>query len=241
MLNDRFETLTEALAVAPPHRPFVTMWDNEDEVRTVSFGEFTQLATIQAQHLHLSGVRSRDNVVLVMPQGISLLATFAGAMLLGAVPAVLAYPNFKTDPAKYSSGLAGVLANLQASLVVVHDEATEAMLQQHLPKTRNTRIVRVGPTTSQICQPWPENDVRPEQIAFIQHSAGTTGLQKGVALSHAAVLKQLDHLVSALGIKDDDRIYSWLPLYHDMGLIACFVLPLVRHLHVVMQSPTSWV
>ena len=59
-------------------------------------------------------------------------------------------------------------------------------------------------------------------LAFIQHSAGTTGLQKGVALTHAAVLRQIGHLAEVLRIDSRDRIYSWLPLYHDMGLIACF-------------------
>jgi fatty-acyl-CoA synthase len=81
----------------------------------------------------------------------------------------------------------------------------------------------------------------PQDLAFIQHSAGTTGLQKGVALSHGAVLRQLIHLGVSLRIQPTDRIYSWLPLYHDMGLIACFILPMVYHLHLVMQSPTDWV
>ena len=79
-------------------------------------------------------------------------------------------------------------------------------------------------------------------MAFIQHSAGTTGLQKGVALTHAAVLRQLEHLAQALKIDGaSDRIYSWLPLYHDMGLIACFMLPMAWHIPIVMQSPLDWV
>jgi len=241
-VTNRFNTLTEALAAAPPQHPFITMWGDEDEVRTVSFGEFTRLADEQAQHLSLSGLRAGDSVVLVMPQGISLVAAFAGAMVLGAVPAILAYPNFKTDPVKYSQGLAGVLANLKSPLIVVDTSSTETLLLDHLPKTANTKVTRAAPLQRDEAPPlgtWRRSV--PEQIAFIQHSAGTTGLQKGVALSHAAVLRQIDHLARALNITESDRIYSWLPLYHDMGLIACFVLPLVLHLHVVMQSPTSWV
>ncbi|MGH7784569.1 MAG: AMP-binding protein, partial [Candidatus Binatia bacterium] len=65
--------------------------------------------------------------------------------------------------------------------------------------------------------------------------------QKGVALSHATVITQIEHLAAVLDISDQDRIYSWLPLYHDMGLIACFMLPLVNHLPIVMQSPLEWV
>src|SRR5208282_5264440 len=68
------------------------------------------------------------------------------------------------------------------------------------------------------------------------------GLQKGVAISHGALLAQLRHLGAALQIDSSrDRLYSWLPLYHDMGLITCFMMPLVYHLPVVMQSPTDWV
>ena len=89
---------------------------------------------------------------------------------------------------------------------------------------------------------YPSAKFEPDSLAFIQHSAGTTGLQKGVALTHAAVLTQLEHLVQVLQIDGTtDRIYSWLPLYHDMGLIACFMLPMVCHVPIVMQSPLDWV
>jgi acyl-CoA synthetase (AMP-forming)/AMP-acid ligase II len=63
-----------------------------------------------------------------------------------------------------------------------------------------------------------------------------------VALTHAAVLSQIEHLAHAVNIDGaTDCVYSWLPLYHDMGLIACFMLPMVCHLPVVMQSPLDWV
>ena len=90
-------------------------------------------------------------------------------------------------------------------------------------------------------QVFPSQKFFRSDLAFIQHSAGTTGLQKGVALTNGAVLGHLNNLVSALNITASDRIYSWLPLYHDMGLVACFVLPMVCHLPVVMQSPAEWV
>ena len=60
---------------------------------------------------------------------------------------------------------------------------------------------------------------------LLQHSSGTTGLQKGVALSNRAVIRQLDTYAETLQPPDEDVIVSWLPLYHDMGLIAGFILP----------------
>src|SRR5262249_43833586 len=105
-----------------------------------------------------------------------------------------------------------------------------------------TRVVRMSEMSAEL------DDVdaaaipnSPDGLAFIQHSAGTTGLQKGVALTHRAVLTQLNHLAESIAVGPEDRIYSWLPLYHDMGLIACFMLPLVYHLPVIMQSPLEWV
>jgi acyl-CoA synthetase (AMP-forming)/AMP-acid ligase II len=109
--------------------------------------------------------------------------------------------------------------------------------------TKETKLIRAGADTGTAGEnetSFPTIDTG--SLAFIQHSAGTTGLQKGVALSHAAVLRQLEHLATALKIDGSaDRIYSWLPLYHDMGLIACFMLPMVCHVPLVMQSPVDWV
>jgi acyl-CoA synthetase (AMP-forming)/AMP-acid ligase II len=217
------------------------MWKDEDELQTVTFGEFLALANRQAARMTERGVGPGDRVIVIMPQGISLMTAFAGAMLLGAVPAILAYPNFKVEPSKYRAGISGVMSNLNARLLLL-DEAFPPELLDAISSEKGPEILQA----SRLCQaPTAElvvrHSARPDDLAFIQFSAGTTGLQKGVALSHGAVLRQLRHLGSALKINEKDRIYSWLPLYHDMGLIACFMLPLVFHIPVVMQAPTEWV
>ncbi|MCC7206180.1 MAG: AMP-binding protein, partial [Anaerolineae bacterium] len=71
--------------------------------------------------------------------------------------------------------------------------------------------------------------------------SGTTGLQKGVALSHAAVLNQVASYSRAIRLSEEDCIVSWLPLYHDMGLIAGFILPLVQGVPLALMSPFHWV
>ncbi len=233
-------TLLAALAAAPRERMFVTMWEDEEHERSVTFGEFIAQAQGFAAQLQAAGLGSGDTVVLLLPQGIPLMAAFAGSMMLGAVPAILAYPNFKIEPAKYRFGLSGVTANLNARLIVL-DEAFPDELLEYVDLGSGSRVVRCGSTAAPLGFAPPPHPADPRVVAFIQHSAGTTGLQKGVALSHGAVLRQLDHLTRALSISSADRIYSWLPLYHDMGLIACFMLPMVYHLPLVMQSPTDWV
>lgn len=235
-----FRTLCEALLAAPAEKRFVTMWNDEDDNESITFGEYRSQALRQAGYLRSLGVTSGDTVIIIMPQGIPLMTAFMGAMLLGAVPAILAYPNFKADPAKYRFGLSGVSANLKARLILL-DKAFPDELMQHVSVTGGTRVVRCDWENSADAIAIDPHDIRPDQLAFIQHSAGTTGLQKGVALSHQAVLTHLGRLTARLGVGAEDRIYSWLPLYHDMGLIACFMLPLMSYTSLVMQSPVDWV
>jgi acyl-CoA synthetase (AMP-forming)/AMP-acid ligase II len=239
---NRFLNLIDALGAAPATHPFITVWnDDEDERKTVTFGEFRHCARMQAAVLHNNGLAAGDRVIIIMPQGIPAMATFVGAMMLGAIPAFLAYPNFKIEPTKYRSGLAGATANIQAKLVVI-DHAFPDELLGHVSLDNATRLLRAGEDAGHDGEVLPSPRIQAGDVAFIQHSAGTTGLQKGVALTHAAALNQLEHLRRALKIDQAaDRIYSWLPLYHDMGLIACFMLPMVCHLPVVIQSPLDWV
>src|SRR5687767_11557570 len=124
----KFENLAEALLSAPPEKTFVVEWKSEDDIRSVTFGEFINMASSYAAEWRRLGLRPGDRVILMFPQGIPLMAAFAGIMLVGAVPAILAYPNFKADPAKYRSGLIGVSKNLNARLVII-DEAFPPELQ----------------------------------------------------------------------------------------------------------------
>ena len=235
------ENIVAALASAPAHKPFITEWHDASDHTSVTFGEFRRRAQSLAFFLKREGLRPGDRLVLVMPQGILLMAAFAGAMMLGAVPAILAYPNFKADPAKYRQGLRGVTANLRAPFLLV-DANFPGPLLADLHLDRATKLLHAPTDVANLSEAgFPVAEILPSDLAFIQHSAGTTGLQKGVALTNGAVLGHLNNLVSALNITASDRIYSWLPLYHDMGLVACFVLPMVCHLPVVMQSPAEWV
>lgn len=239
---NQVRNLIEALDAAPADRKFVTAWIDEDECETVTFAEFRHRARLQAKALRDHGASLGDRVIVIMPQGIPAMTAFVGAMMLGAVPAFLAYPNFKIDPSKYRSGLAGVTANLSAKIVLVDEEFPDEMLSYVSLNDQATLLRASNDREPDTEIELPKLEHPSQGLAFIQHSAGTTGLQKGVALTHAAVLRQLEHLAEALRINSEmDRIYNWLPLYHDMGLIACFMLPMVCHLPVVLQSPLDWV
>jgi fatty-acyl-CoA synthase len=237
----QFRNLIEALDGAPASRPFITAWVDEDEQVTLTFADFRERARMQALQLRDQGVTLGDRVVIIMPQGISAMTAFVGAMMLGAIPTILAYPNFKIEPSKYRAGLAGVTANLKAKIVIIDKEFPDEMIG-HVSLDEGTELLRACDESTTPERELVQPEIGADSLAFIQHSAGTTGLQKGVALTHAAVLRQLEHLARALKLDaSTDRIYSWLPLYHDMGLIACFMLPMTFHIPIVMQSPLDWV
>src|SRR5947209_15840319 len=82
-----------------------------------------------------------DRVVIIMPQSIDAMATFIGAMMLGAVPTFLAYPNFKIEPSKYRSGLAGVTANLSAKVVIIDRAFPDEMLS-HVSLGEGAKLLR---------------------------------------------------------------------------------------------------
>ncbi len=235
-----YRTLLDPLRDAPLDQPFVTMWrpDGEPEFETRTFGEFLDQARGFAGFYREEGLEAGEPVVLILPQGVELMAAFVGAMLTGAIPTILAYPNFKIEPTKYRRGIRGVTANIRARLVMVDAGFPEDLIEL-LRGEENQKIRKVPEGKRSGSDPFPVP--ASGDVAFLQHSAGTTGLQKGVALSHGVVLNQLWELAVALELTGRDRVVSWLPLYHDMGLIACFVLPMVCHLPVVMQSPTDWV
>src|SRR5271155_1738150 len=163
-----FATLSEALLAAPQEKLFVTMWIDDDDERTFTFGEFTRWSNAQAVSFREHGLSKGDTVILIMPQGVALMAAFAGAMLLGAVPAILAYPTFKVEPAKYRFGLAGVSANLNAKLVVVDDSFPEEFLES-VSLGDQSKLIRVNSLP-----PISESDVlarvsrEPQDLAFIQ-------------------------------------------------------------------------
>jgi acyl-CoA synthetase (AMP-forming)/AMP-acid ligase II len=199
------QTIADAITRSPHDRPFVTMWRDREDSPTMTFGEFRRRAEAYARFFVDHGLRASERVLLILPQGIPLMAAFAGALLVGAVPSILAYPHRKMEPMKYRAGLRGASANLGARLVAI-DESFPADL----------RAVVVGDDVVMLPDvdvgaPWRELGLRgpqPDDVAFIQHSAGTTGLQKAVALSHAMVLRQLDHLGERLQLTAGDRVYS---------------------------------
>jgi acyl-CoA synthetase (AMP-forming)/AMP-acid ligase II len=227
-----------------PEHTTLMMIDQEGGEKAVTARQFHRQASNYAHTLQQAGIGPEDLVVLVLKHSEVLLSAFWGALYLGAIPSIFPFLTEKLDPELYMQRVQMLVANEGAKAVITFPEfkpSLSALLEEVNCLVLSTDDV---PETASFTEEmrevfWQNPDA--DKIAFLQHSSGTTGLQKGVALSHQAVLNQIAAYSEAIGLDDRDVIVSWLPLYHDMGLIAGFVMPIVSGTPLVLMSPFHWV
>ncbi|MDH5507124.1 MAG: AMP-binding protein [Anaerolineae bacterium] len=214
--------------------------DGREEI--VTAGQFHGEASGYAQALSELGIGAEDLVILVLRHSKVLLSAFWGALYLGAIPSIFPFLTEKLDRELYLGRLQTLIAHSGARAVITFDEFRDelgALLADVDCQVLSTAEVPAAAHFDLDSTAWQEHNG--EKIAFLQHSSGTTGLQKGVALSHQAVLNQIEAYGQAIELNPDDVVVSWLPLYHDMGLIAGFVMPIVSGVPLVLMSPFQWV
>src|SRR5258708_7632764 len=208
-----------------------------DGTQQVTIREFFDGAGRYADALREVGVAPRDLVILVMDHGEALLYAFWGAMMRGAVPSIFPFLSDKLDPVIYYERVKALVEHSVAKAVV----ASEGFAEPLTALLDGINVIHEAQLKTGSGKARFDPGVGADDIAFLQHSSGTTGLQKGVALSHGAVLNQLASYGQAIKLNADDVIVSWLPLYHDMGLIAGFVMPIAQGIPLVLMSPFHWV
>jgi fatty-acyl-CoA synthase len=214
-----------------------------DDTRTITYREFFEQAARYARALEKAGVQPHDLVVLVLQHGQDVLFGFWGAMLLGAIPSIMPFLTPKLDPDHYYDSIRKLVELSTVKAVITYPDM-QSQLEHHLHGISTLAAIL------NIDDLEPEGTLedyldrarsRSEDTAFLQHSSGSTGLQKGVMLSHGAVLNQIAAYSESIQLTPRDVIVSWLPLYHDMGLIAGFITPIVQGVHLVLMSPFHWV
>lgn len=227
-----------------PNQTIITLLQAKQEDHPISYRELIEGSAGYAATYQKEGIQPGEVVVLILQHGEDLIYAFWGAVLHGAIPSIMPFLTEKLLPERYRADLAALIEVTQPSAIVTYPEF-ESEVRMALKEGDSVRTVIISDQTeaSQV----PDFDIlsgmqrQPEDIVLLQHSSGTTGLQKGVALSHQAVFNQLENLSQALDLRQTDVVVSWLPLYHDMGLIAGFLMPVLTRLHLVIMSPFEWV
>ena len=231
------------LAHRDPDRIFARGWDARSQIRELSYGEMVLRGSGVARRLHDAGVREGDPVVVIIKDCIDLLSCWLAPLLIGAVPTLFAWPTEKLSRDYYEKSIARLLDIIGATALLTSEEIVESLrpLSKDAPRLRAILTVEGTEVPAQALIP-PDAILKdPETISVLQHSSGSTGLQKGVALSSRAIFNQIDHEARALRITDSDRYANWMPLYHDAGLIGGFLMPLLLRLPLSIVGPMDWV
>jgi acyl-CoA synthetase (AMP-forming)/AMP-acid ligase II len=209
------DTIVEVLrrrTALDPDRPYFDLYGE-----TVTYGRVWDQSARHAGALARAGVRAGDKVALVYPTCAEFFATFVGALRLGAVPVPL-YPTLGVE------ATGAILRDAEAVAV-----ATIGWFRQGVDES-----VRLAPGVRAVLEPPDLESAEPParlpgagagDVAFIQYTSGSTGQPRGVVLTHSNVVNTCHFMAEAAGITGEDRVVSWLPLYHDMGLIGCCLTP----------------
>jgi acyl-CoA synthetase (AMP-forming)/AMP-acid ligase II len=232
------EAAIQRARLDPGHRTVILVAEDGSE-ETITAAALLQGAAGYAGALRGAGVSRGDVVILVMRHSRELLLAFWGALHLGAVPSIFPFLSEKLDPALYARQVRALISHSGARAIIAGAEFVT--LLQELLEGSDCRVIASDQVTAEHAggglDPVESSE---DDIAFLQHSSGSTGLQKGVAVSHRAVLHQVRSYAKAIALADD-VVVSWLPLYHDMGLVACGIMPVVMGVPLVLISPFHWV
>jgi acyl-CoA synthetase (AMP-forming)/AMP-acid ligase II len=228
------------LAEIGPGNEFCTFVSRGEEV-AISFGELYRHSRAYAATYAALGIEPGDIVIVMLEHSRHLFSSYLGAMLAGAIPAFMPFPSPKQRADLFWADHQALFARIEPRLLVTYtpnDITARAALGSALPVLiAGDEIFAAGESATAL----PGFTRLTGDIACLQHSSGTTALKKGVPLTHAAIAGHLDAYARAIELRPGDRIVSWLPLYHDMGFVACFLTALLTGIPLVALDPFEWV
>ena len=239
-----FPQRLQLLYARTPERVAIILQHSGQPDLPITYRQLLRGANAYARTYTREKIKAGEVVILILQHGEDLIYSFWGAILHGAIPSIMPFLTEKLAPERYRADLSALISVTKPSVIVTYPEF-ESEVRGALHEGDSVRAVIL--TDKLETHSDPDFDLllgtkrSAEDIVLLQHSSGTTGLQKGVALSHQAVFNQLDAYSRALNLNERDVIVSWLPLYHDMGLIAGFLMPILSGIPLVLSSPFDWV
>ena len=241
-----FGTLGEALDYAAAGTAGMNFHDARGTlVRAYTYAELRSDALANARRFVALGLAKGDRVALVAETGAEFAAAFFGAIYAGLWPVPLPLPTSFGGREAYVDQLLVMLGSSDPQLFLYPPELEEfatAASSRHGVVARNWDTL---PSLTTSDAPLPVTG--PDEIGYLQYSSGSTRFPHGVAVSHRSLLDNLHAHGVGLKMQDSDRVISWLPWYHDMGLVGCMLSPLANQLSVdylktedFARRPLAW-
>lgn len=211
----------------------------EDSGQDITYGLLFSMASRVAAGLIGGGLRPNETVAIMLPTCADFFYAFFGVMLAGGI-AVPIYPPARADKIEeYVRRQVLILKNAEVRFLISFDRvrAVSQIMRLSIPSLLEVTSVE---SLSRSGASLPARGVNPAEIAFIQYTSGSTGDPKGVVLSHSNVLANVRGIGWSVGFQPDDVVVSWLPLYHDMGLIGAWLFSVYHGAPITLMSPLAF-
>jgi len=236
-----FATLTDLLLSRSCHQPsriaYTFLQDGETITGRLTYQELDQQArAIAATLQHLKATGSR--VLLIYPPGLDFITAFFGCLYAGAI-AVPAYPPRRNQN---MSRLQTILESSQATLALTTDSLLESIEGRFTREAKGTPLYWLATDTidGDLATSWQPPLISPDSLAFLQYTSGSTGTPKGVMVSHHNVMHNSALIHRCFADTPDSCGVSWLPPYHDMGLIGGILQPLYVGAPMALMPPLAF-
>jgi fatty-acyl-CoA synthase len=212
----------------------------EDSGQDISYGKLLQTASRVAAGLNARGLRRNDTVAIMLPTCADFLYAFFGVMLAGGI-AVPIYPPARLDKIEeYVRRQVSILRNAGVRFLISFDRAKSISQIMRLSIPGLVAVTSVDALLDEAGRTRSPAALEPSDTAFIQYTSGSTGEPKGVVLSHSNVLANVRGIGWAVRFRPTDLVVSWLPLYHDMGLIGSWLFSVYFGAPITLLSPLSF-
>jgi 1-acyl-sn-glycerol-3-phosphate acyltransferase len=222
-----------------PERVHVFLGDEQGGEQPITYRALWDRAVAVSAGLRERKIGPGDSVALMLRTEEPFFAAFVGTLLAGAVPVPI-YPPYRADRIEeYTRRQLAILTNAAARALVTFGEAERVAGLLHSRAGSLAEVTTVAELVAAGDRPRPARR-RSSDPALIQYTSGSTGDPKGVLLTHANLLANIRAIGEALAIRPDDVGVSWLPLYHDMGLIGAWLGALYFGIPITILSPLSF-
>ncbi len=234
-------TLVELLRLRAQNQPnkvaYTFLKDGETEEASLTYAQLEQRARMIAakiQNLCATGERA----LLLYPPGLDYIAAFFGCLYAGIV-AVPTYPPLRN---RHDPRIQAIAADAQARVVLSTTEIFSDMAKRltQAPELENLRWLTTDNLDEELAEGWQAPEIHSYTLAFLQYTSGSTGTPKGVMVSHGNVLHNSEDIKLRAELTPDSVSVTWLPSFHDMGLIDGIIQPLYTGFMAILMPPISF-
>lgn len=211
--------------------------ERDGEVHELTWTEFgVRLRAVAARLQQVT--KPGDRVAVLAPQGLDYVISFFAAIHAGTI----AVPLFDPDEPGHTDRLHAVLGDCEPAAILTATESAAGVRQlfRSLPAAQRPRIIAVDAIPDTVGETWVNPAPALDDIAYLQYTSGSTRTPAGVEITHRAVGTNALQMVDAIGLTTDSRGVTWLPLFHDMGLLTV-ILPALGGKYITIMSPRAFV